>query len=59
MLPFLLLGLGLGLSLAGIVLLVVSFTHQKRLREPHLIRWAGVVVTVVGFLAGVIALFWR
>lgn len=59
MFPVLLLGLGVGLVLAGLILLVSSFTHQRRMRTPTLIRWAGAVVFVVGFLAGAIALLWR
>jgi hypothetical protein len=58
MLPFLFLGFGIGLVLAGVFLLVSSFLYQKRMRNPFLIRWAGVVIFLVGFLAGVIALFW-
>jgi uncharacterized membrane protein HdeD (DUF308 family) len=59
MLPVLFLGLGVGLFLSGIVLLVASFTHQRRMRDPALIRWAGVVTAAIGILLGVIALFWR
>ncbi len=59
MLLFALLGLGVGTFLAGIVLLVASFQFQKRMRNPALVRWAGVVVMVIGFLLGVIALYWR
>lgn len=59
MLPVLLLGLGIGLILAGIILLSASFTHQKRMRDPALIRWAGAVMVVIGILLAVIAMFWR
>ncbi len=57
--PVLFLGLGIGLLLAGGILLSASFTHQKRMRDPALIRWAGVVILVIGILLAVIALFWR
>jgi cytochrome c biogenesis protein CcdA len=59
MLPVMSLGLGVGLVLAGVVLLSASFTHQKRMRDPALIRWAGAVMIVIGILLVVIALFWR
>lgn len=57
--PVLFLGLGIGVVLGGIILLSASFIHQKRMRDPALIRWAGVVMIVIGVLLGVIALFWR
>lgn len=56
---FALLGLGIGVFLAGVILLVASIIYQKRMRNPTLIRWAGVVAMVIGFLVGVIALYWR
>jgi hypothetical protein len=59
MLLFGLLGLGIGLALAGITLLAASYFYQKRMRNPVLIRWAGVVVTAIGGLVVVIALWWR
>ncbi len=59
MLLFALLGLGIGTFLAGLILFVSSYTHQKRMRNPALIRWAGVMATLIGLLLAVIALFWR
>jgi hypothetical protein len=53
------LGLGVGFILAGIVLFISSYTHHKRMRSPALIRWAGVVGVVIGFLLGLVAIFWQ
>jgi hypothetical protein len=59
MLLFALLGLGVGLFLAGLLLLGASFTHQNRMRNPVLVRWAGGICLASGFVVGMIALSWH
>jgi multisubunit Na+/H+ antiporter MnhB subunit len=53
------LGFGIGIFLAGIILLVASFYYQKRMRNPVLIRWAGAMGMGIGFMLAVVALTWR
>jgi uncharacterized membrane protein HdeD (DUF308 family) len=59
MLLFTFLGFGIGLILSGIILFASSFLYQKRMRNPALIRWAGVVTVMIGLVLGTIVLYWR
>ena len=45
--------------LAGLLLLGASFTHQNRMRNPILVRWAGGICLAAGFVVGMIALSWH
>ena len=58
MLLAMVLGLGLGLVLAGLLLLAAGSLLHRRMRNPVLVRWVGGLLLLAGLLLVLIAVFW-
>ncbi len=53
-----LLGLGIGFIPAGIVLIVASRIYRKRMRDPDLVLWSGVIAMILAAVLLTIAFLW-
>jgi hypothetical protein len=58
MLLVMVLGLGIGLILAGLLLAAAGSLLGKRMLNPALVRWIGLLCVVAGGLLILIAVFW-
>ncbi len=54
-----LLGLGIGFIPAGITLVVASRVYRKRMRDPDLVLWSGVIAMILAAVLLTIAFLWR
>ena len=54
-----LMGLGIGFIPAGVILVVASRLYRKRMRDPDLVLWSGVIAMILAAVLLTIVLLWR